>query len=195
MAIRETNLIPEEILSYRHLVRHLYFWAGCLGVSLAVIFGFHMYQTNIALAQKEDPPILKDKDTNLVAKIKEIKQIQRELDELNKKQVALERITDSTPYSLIIQRLSEAADGYVWFSLLAIEGGKQKDEPISVRVTGFSPRNEELGEFLNRLSGDPLFDAVFLNYATESKTLEAGRGSGDLMDLIGFQIVCRMKKG
>jgi len=195
MAIREINLIPEEILARRHLVRHLCLWAGCLGMSLALIFGFHMYQMNIALAQKQDLPTLKDTDTNLGAKIEEIKHVQGELEELRRKQVALEDLTGNTPYSRIIQRLSEAAEGYVWFSLLGIEGGKKKDERITVRLTGFSPRNEELGEFLNRLSGDPLFDAVLLNYATETKTLEASQSAGDLLDLIGFQIVCRIKEG
>ena len=52
MALREVNLIPAAIQTRRVLNRHIALWAGCLMLSLGVIFSFYLYEKHIVLAPK-----------------------------------------------------------------------------------------------------------------------------------------------
>ena len=62
------------------------------------------------------------------------------------------------------------------------EGGTQ------IGLSGFSLENEELGNFLNRLSSDPLFSDVQLKYARGENVKMGGEGDAVQLDLIHFHI-------
>lgn len=194
MALREINLVPADILSHRQLRRHLCFWAGWMAISFALIFGFHIYQTNMAMAQKSPATNLKDIETQLASKIAEVKQIQEELEILNKKQAALATLTEDQVYSGILSRLTQMMNDYTWLTQLAINQGRGKDGNTNLQLTGFSSRNEELGDFLNLLSSEPLFEAVSLKYAREIKKKLPGQKAVEPVEMIHFQIDCNISR-
>ena len=73
MALREINLTPSEILARREFLRHLGFWAGCLLISLSLIWGFYFLQEYTLSAKRRKVAELKRMHLNLGAKIDEIK--------------------------------------------------------------------------------------------------------------------------
>jgi Tfp pilus assembly protein PilN len=194
MALREINLIPGNMLHQQQLQRHVYFWAGCLAMSLTVVFGIYLYQRHEIMAEKETLTRLKAEHQQLAAKIEEIKQIKGELQKLEEKQAVLKDIAGNQAYSQIMLKLAEIMNDYTWLKQLAIERDKDnedsEDERIKLKLTGLSHSNEDLGDFLIQLSSQPLFKGVVLNYAKEATQRRAKGSMTVAASLIEFQIDC-----
>jgi len=193
MALREINLIPNEILAQRHLLRHLFFWAGCLIISLSLIFGSYLYKTHVVLAKKRSLTSLKDTHSQLGARIEEIKRIKEEIERLAQKQSVLETVTRTQAYSQVLLKLADIMNENTWLTQLDIDGSKDANHDASLKLTGFSLYNEELGNFLSQLSAEPLFKAVLLKYAKETNILN--QNPGESVKLIQFQIECNISRG
>ena len=193
MALREINLIPNEILAQRHLLRHLFVWAGCLIISLSLIFGSYLYKTHVVLAKKRSLTSLKDTHSQLGARIEEIKRIKEEIERLAQKQSVLETVTRTQAYSQVLLKLADIMNENTWLTQLDIDGSKDANHDASLKLTGFSLYNEELGNFLSQLSAEPLFKAVLLKYAKETNILN--QNPGESVKLIQFQIECNISRG
>ena len=194
MALRDVNLIPPHIQSRMILNRHLAFWIGCLAISLSLIFCFYLYQKHIVLAKKSAFGNLKDTHTNLGLKIKEIKRIQEEVEKLDQQQAVLDTIITGPMSWRIIQRLSEIINEYTWLKELTTGSGVDKDTRANLKLSGFSSSNEELGNFLIKLSGDPMFKGVLLKFARETILDRARKDDGDQIKVIEFEIECELHK-
>ena len=196
MALREINLIPGDMLHRQQLQRHVYFWAACLAMSLSVVLGIYVYQRHAIMAEKETLTRLKAEHQQLAAKIEEIKQIQGELQKLAEKQAVLNDIAGNQAYSQVLLKLAEIMNEHTWLKQLAIERNKEtkdrEDERIKLKLTGFSHSNEDLGDFLIRLSSQPLFKGVVLNYAKETTERRAKGSMTMAVSLIEFQIDCHV---
>jgi len=193
MALREINLIPNEILAQRHLLRHLFVWAGCLIISLSLIFGSYLYKTHVVLAKKRSLTSLKDTHSQLGARIEEIKRIKEEIERLAQQQSVLETVTRTQAYSQVLLKLADIMNENTWLTQLDIDGSKDANHDASLKLTGFSLYNEELGNFLSQLSAEPLFKAVLLKYAKETNILN--QNPGESVKLIQFQIECNISRG
>ncbi|UCE82541.1 MAG: PilN domain-containing protein [Deltaproteobacteria bacterium] len=194
MALEEINLIPEDILARRQMRRHLFFWLGCLFISLGLIWGFYFYQSYLLTAKKRRVTALKDMHTSLGAKIDEIRRMQEELNRLRQQQNLLENMTASEPYSHICAKLADLVNESTWLTNLTIDNGKQGEAETNLKLTGFSFSNDELGNFLNRLSLDPMFKAVVLKLATESEMAHWNRNVEGSVKLIQFHIECSLAR-
>lgn len=194
MALREINLVPAEILSRLHLLRHLFFWAGCLAVSLSVIFGIHLYQTRFILGKTRALTGLEKVRTNLSVRIEEIKRHQENLENITKRQSLLKTITGNQPFSEILLRLAGILNENTWFTQLSIDGSKDKESDVSLKLNGFSFSNEDLGDFLNRISNEPAFKAVNLKYARETGMAPPDKNTGESAKVIQFQIECYISR-
>jgi hypothetical protein len=192
MVLRDINLIPEETLRRLHVKRHLLFWAGCLLLVFTMICGFHLYQTKLTLADKSPLQTIKKTDRDFIAKMDEIKKLEKELAMLNQKQAVLAIINKGPTFSLIIWKMVHMINEYTWFSKLSLDRSKGKNEEILLQLAGFSFRNEALGDFLNRLSTEPLFKTVSLKHARETKTGSFGQVRENREDPIQFQIDCEI---
>ncbi len=192
MALREINLIPAEILHRQHLRRHMCFWAGCFLVSLTLIFGVHLYQARAVQVRKQTVTKLKKQHMQLGAKIEEIGQIQKELSRLTEKQAVLNKITRNQPYSQVLWKLAEIINSGTWLTQLAIERVTDTNDEHNLKLTGFSHSNKDLGDFLNRLSNEPMFMDVVLQYALEVKDAGSRKGTASALTLIQFQIDCHV---
>ena len=194
MALRDVNLIPADIQNRQIFNRHLAFWLGCLAVSLGMILSFYLYQKCIVLTKKSAFGNLNDTHTNLGLKIKEIKRIQEEVEKLDQQQAVLDTIITSTMCWRIIQRLSEIINESTWLKELTTGIGKNKDTRSNLKLSGFSSSNEELGNFLIKLSGDSMFKGVLLKFARETILNRAGKDDGDKIKVIEFEIECELNK-
>lgn len=169
MALREINLIPAKILYRKHLLRHVCFWAGCLATSLALIFSIYLFQRQTVLAKNRALTKLKEAHNQLGSKKEEIKRVQNELDSLIQKQSTLYEKTRSQPYTPVLLRLADIINENTWLTKLAIDSTKDTGSSASMQLTGFSRSNQDLGNFLNQLSSEPMFKDVVLKFARELK--------------------------
>ncbi len=192
MALREINLTPSEILARREFLRHLGFWAGCLLISLALIWGFYFLQEYALSAKKRKVAELKKMHLNLGVKIDEIKLMRAELNSLRQKQSGLEDITLNKPYSRIFAELSDLINEHTWLTQLNIDSGLEEEAAASLKLTGFSFSAEELGNFLDNLTSEPLFKTVVLQQAREYETVQLSKNTHAPIRLIKFNIECNI---
>ncbi|MEJ2363866.1 MAG: PilN domain-containing protein [Deltaproteobacteria bacterium] len=194
MALRETNLIPPEILARREVLRHLFFWTACLVLSLSLIGTFYFCQIFVLQTKKRTLVQLKQKYQNLGSKINEIRQIQQELDRMRQEQAGLENITLGAPYSQIFAKLTDIMNEATWLSQLTIDSGREEEPSIRLRLRGFSYSADELGNFLKQLTNAPLFKDVVLQQARENVNSQFSTGSGKTVRLMEFNIECKISK-
>ena len=170
------------------------FWAGCLAVSLSLIWGSYFFQTHVLLAKQRSMATLENMHTNLGAKVNEIKRIKEELERLGRQQAVLESITMNESYSRIFARLADIMNASTWLTQLAIENNNENEEKpeISLHLTGYSFSNDDLGDFINYLSSDGLFEEVRLKHATESQSSHWEKNVQGSVKLIHFRIECKI---
>lgn len=193
MALREINLIPADILYKKYLFRRLFFWAGCLTLSLSLIFGFYLYQVHVVLPQKRPITTLEDMHKQLGATIEEIEGTQQEIQRLSLQESFLEKLTRIQPFSRLLLKLSEIMNTRTWLTKLNINAGTEEEEVVSgLELYGFSLSNDDLGNFLNQLSGDPLFTNVVLKYAKETQMEKSPKDRKALVKVIQFEIDCEI---
>ena len=192
MALREINLTPNEILARREFLRHLGFWAGCLLISLALIWGFYFLQEYTLSAKRRKVAELKKMHLSLGTKIDEIKVMRAELNALRQKLSGLENITLNKPYSKIFAELSDLLNEQTWLTQLDIDSGLTEETADRLKLSGFSFSAEELGNFLDQLQSAPLFKTVVLQQARENETVHLRKNSRAPMRLIQFNIECNI---
>jgi Tfp pilus assembly protein PilN len=188
MALREVNLIPAGRLARRGVFRHLCFWAACLFVSLCMIFGFFFYQTRFIRAQQPALQSLDEIQMHLGQSVSEIERIQTELQRLNQQRAVLDNITRNRSYCQVLWKLAEIFNDEVWLTQLTIDRNPEKNRAIRLGLTGLSFSNATLGNFINQLSSDPMFNDVQLVYAKEGNRPISRTNSRKLLKLIQFEI-------
>lgn len=194
MALRETNLIPGEIVARRAFLRHLVFWAGCMVISLGLIWGFYFFQEHALRTKKRTLIELKKMHLNLDTKIDEIRKMRVELNRLRQKQAGLENITLSAPYSHIFAKLADIINEDTWLTQLIIDSGLEEDSQVGLRLTGYSFSAEELGNFLNQLTKETMFKGVTLQQLREYESSQFSSGANKPIRLIKFNIECNVSK-
>ena len=194
MALRETNLIPPEILARREFLRHLIFWTAGLVISLSLIWTFYFCQIFVLQTKERTLVELKQKYQDLGSKINEIRQIQLELDRMRQEQAGLENITLGAPYSQIFAKLADIMNEATWLSQLIIDSGHEEEPSIRLRLRGFSSSADELGNFLKQLTNEPMFKDVVLQQARENMNSQFSTGSGKTVRLMEFNIECKISK-
>ena len=195
MALREINLVPSNILARRELLRHFSFWAGCLVILLAPIFGFYVYRAGATTAQNRTIADPDDINKHMSQQIAAVKRIQKELELLNNQQADLQAIVRHSDYSRILSKLADTVNGYTWLKSLQIDSGSNPEDPTMLQIRGRATTNEALGNFLNRLGSNPLFENVVLKYATETLMEKSDVNDENPEKRVEFEIVCRILYG
>ncbi len=194
MALREINLVPEDILARRHLWRHLSFWGMTLGFALALIFGVHVYQRHSELAARQRPGNLEGLKTAMTLKSEKIKALQADMEHLKRKRDAIRLIVGNLPYTGILASLAGILNGATWFTHLSLERDRNLPGAASLKIQGSSFHNKELGNFLNLLSGEGLFQNVSLKYARESELATSAQNRAASVEVTHFQIECQVTR-
>ncbi len=195
MALRDINLIPSDILTSRLQQRHLCFWAGCLLASLGLVFGFFLYQRHALMSEKSEFNSLQHTHKHLGLKIKEIATIKQELEKLDQQQTILKDIIRGPICSQVLWKLAEIINENTWITSLATKNNRQTEKNAIIKLNGYSFSNDELGNFLSRLSVESSFNAVRLVYAQESILSPSDQSDGDVIKVIQFEIECELLTG
>jgi Tfp pilus assembly protein PilN len=167
MTIREINLVDPGTLVRGHMLQHLMFWGGCLIVALAMIGGFYLFQSHAALAKKSKRGPLKQMHTALELKIEEINRLQAQMGNLRNQQNTLGAVIPKQPFYRILAKLADIMNEYTWITQLAMDVRSGPDSGSMLKLTGLSRSNEDLGDFMNRLANEPMFNGVVLQLAKE----------------------------
>ena len=193
MALREINLADPDISYQRFLQRHLLVWVCVLLLVVGLIFGFYLYQTRIAMAHKGPVTNLDELQKHLGARIFEIKQVQDQLDKLDKQQSAIEVITKNQPFAEIIRHLAQKMNPDTWLTRLLMNTGAQ-DAKIRVDLTmsGYSFTNDELGKFITQLNRDSMFANVVLKYAREGEIARRVDEKDEKIAVVQFEIAASL---
>lgn len=197
MALRDINLVPAPELENRRLRRHLLFWSGWLVASVMLIACLYFVQVYMIQMQNRNLTQIREIPLYLNSKIENIQRLQADQEKLNQQKSVMDTITKKNQsYSLVLFKLSHIMNENTWLSQLIIDGGKEKESADRrLLVTGFAISNECLGDFLNRLSKDPLFKNVVLKYAREKENENTKQEMNRPTQLIQFQIECGLVKG
>ena len=135
---------------------------------------------------------LKKAHLNLGAKIDEIKLMRVELNTLSQKQSGLENITLNKPYSRMFAELSDIMNEQTWLTQLNVDSGLEEETTASLKLKGFSFSAEELGNFLDQLTSEPLFKTVVLRQAREYEAVQLSKNVHVPVRLIQFNIECNI---
>jgi len=192
MALRDINLIPANIQTRRVLGRHLAFWAGCWMFSLSVIFSFYLYEKHVVLAPKSPLARLKNVQGDLGLRLQESKRIREEIARLKQQQAALIDITRSPVCWRIVFKLAEIMNDATWLHTLATDINRGQEKKVGLKLNGFSFSNEELGNFIIKLSSEPMFKDVLLKYARETIFDRAEKNTKVQIKVIEFEIECEL---
>lgn len=195
MALRDINLIPSDILTSRLRQRHLCFWAGCLLASLGLVFGFFLYQRHVLMSEKSDFNSLQHTHKHLGLKIKEIATIKQELEKLDQQQTILKDIIRGPICSQVLWKLAEIINENTWITSLVTSNNRQSEKNAIIKLNGYSFSNDELGNFLSRLSVESSFNDVRLIYAQESTLSLSSQNDADVIKVIQFEIECELLTG
>ena len=79
-----------------------------------------------------------------------------------------------------------------WLTLLTTDDNRKTEKGASLKLSGFSFSNEELGNFLNRLTAKSMFKAVLLKYAQETILTQPDRNAGEAVKMVKFEIECEL---
>ena len=194
MALREINLIPDDILFKRYLSQHLFLWGWILFISLSAIFVLHLYKTSIAHAEKSASISPEYLGNQIQLRIEDIKKAQEELNRLDQQKSVMETILWTPVYSRVISDLIGTMNDSTWITKMDIERDRGGEQDSKMRLTGYATGSEELGDFIQKLSDRDLFQAVLLIYAREAVLSLSDQHGKDLLNVIEFQIESKITK-
>jgi Tfp pilus assembly protein PilN len=195
MALRETNLIPLDILNRRFMLRHLRVWTVLLVICVLTLIGVYYYQTRVVMANQRSLTALQDIPSLVGAKVQEVNQIQEELEKLDQQRIVLRSITRNQPYAAVLSTLASLMHKNTWLTQLTIENGADQEHNATLKLVGYAFVNEELAHLLKRLAAEPMFDQVFLKLVKEAKDVPLDKDKKLTRDLIYFQIECEIPAG
>lgn len=183
MALRDINLISPDILERRSLLRHLLLWCGGLVAVAIFLIGGYEYRTRILYAAKQQVQGGQDVAPVLNTVVGEIRKEQKALQLALKERAKLGAVIENQrPYSSILARLADIINNQTWLTQLAFETGQ--DRKTHLRIMGLSASHDTLGDFMQRLSGEPMFRGVVLKFSQESDIKAAGAPP------VQFQVEC-----
>lgn len=196
LALREINLIPPDVAAKFLVVRHLMFWAGCLVLAVGIVIAAGSVQKFMIGAKQQTLAAMQTIPSQLANRIEALKGLQRDQERLNELRSALTAVrSKSPPPSPILVKLSEVMNDQTWLTQLLLDTEEGQGKGTQLRLTGFSTSNENLGDFLSRLSAEMLFKDVVLKFASDSEGEEQGPKNGASRGRIRFEIACQIKRG
>jgi Tfp pilus assembly protein PilN len=160
-----------------------------------VVFTPFFYQTYVTPRQKNNLTFITKTHMELGTQIQEIRRLQDQLKGLRQQQSILETITRKQPYAKVLAQLAQVMDPGTWLTMLTMDDGEDKDSEPRLKLAGLSLSNEELGNFLHRLSRESLFKSVVLKYADETEVSPSEKHTRMPGKRIRFQVECRVSRG
>lgn len=177
----------------RYRRRCLILWAGGVVLTQAILVGLFFYVDRIVLPQQRALPGSNNMQSDLTTRIQAITQAQKELDQLKDRHAAIASLVEVNPSSAVLSRLVDSIGPAIWLTELHLGGGGDKFA-FKMKIVGFSADNGKLGDFLDNLAAEPMFETVVLKRAGSAPN-SASRIKGTDARPILFEIECDVSRG
>jgi Tfp pilus assembly protein PilN len=168
-------------------------WGFGLVFTQAILAGLFFYVDRIVLPQQRVLPQPSAMQSDLSARIQAITQAQKELEQLKDRHATIAALAAVNPSSAVLSRLVDSMGPAVWLTELHVGGGGDKSA-AKMKIVGFSADNGKLGDFLDNLSAEPMFEAVVLKRAGSAPNTASRAKAGDARP-IQFEIECEIARG
>lgn len=188
MAMREINMVPRLFLSQRFMVRHLSFWGLCLCLAAGVIFLIYMVYRFCVMPENNNTVSGKLVNSQLAARLGEIKQTLDKIDGLENKHKELDAISSRRYYFRVLESVTDCVNPSSWVVQLEIKKGDTESDRDCMEFSGFSLSNKMLGELLDAMSKASEFVEVRLTQA-EKTLMDKG---GEYKPVIRYTIVSEL---
>ena len=172
------------------MFRHLWLWALGLVLVSTLISGYYFYQTFVVLPQERPATTVADMQKHLGVTIDEISSTEQQIERLNLQEEFLKRFTRNQPFSMLLFEMSQAINQKTWLTRFDIDSIRETENRVArnFRLYGYSYSNDDLGDFLTRLSTQKLFQDVVLRFAQETQIVTWEGEGKDRVKVIQFQI-------
>jgi Tfp pilus assembly protein PilN len=168
-------------------------WASGLVFTQAILVGLFFYLDRIVLPQQRALPQSNTMQSNLTDRIQAITQAQKELDQLKDRHATIDSLVDVHPSSAVLSRLVDSMGPAIWLTELHL-GGVGDKSGSRMKIVGFSADNGKLGDFLDNLAAEPMFETVVLKRAGSAPN-SASKTKGTDARPIQFEIECQVSRG
>ena len=193
MALREINLSDPRRQARRKLQRYLALWAGALFISQAVIGSVYVYQAKFVLPRKRALMQINQVQSSLRTRIQAISEAREELERLKSRHALITSLAGRHTSASILARLVDNMAASTWLTKLELNSGKP-EAPPRMKIIGYTSSHTTLGDFIDRLVRDDLFESVVLKYAGTGRT-PSGRFNSQQAAPVQFEIECGIYKG
>ncbi len=188
MVLRDINLITDDILERRYLLRHLVIWGSSILAVLVLAAAVYGYGIRVHYAAQQDLADGNNFTATLAAMVSEVNREQGKLNTALREMSQIGALIGlQRPYSSILARLTEIMNAQTWLQLLVLD--TNREGTVRLKLLGHSLSQEHLGEFIQQLSRDPRFRGVVLKYAQKSDGQVYGESA------VQFQIECEISGG
>ncbi len=197
MALKDINLIPDDILARRKMFRSLRLWSSVLAVFLLLISIYCGLQINEVLMIKPDGTHAAQVRNELQSKIETIKSIQQKYNRLLQKKARLTAPFQATPVSVPLQTIAENLTPGTWLrqlDILPVDNKSSQGRFKRIDIRGESSSYSDITRFLQALQDDDLFQAVELKYTHKKKDSLIKMQAGQLRSVIQFRIQGRLDR-
>jgi len=161
MALRDVNMVPDEVLNRRYAGRHLAAWGVCYLLTLG--FAAAGYATYVRTSVAQHPPAMDEQQVRRQL-ASTIIGIQQKKDDLERLALA-RRVAGVATAPRALTRLAEIMDPAMWLTDLTFQAGKETR--AGLLFNGRSVSHARLGAFVRQLGGDRMFRNVALRNATQ----------------------------
>ncbi len=180
MVLRDVNLVPEQVLHRRYVIRHVAAWSFAYLLLLGFSAGAYTVYTRGVLARRRPPTDEAQLRKRLATTIAEVQEKVFQVERL----AFVRRMSRPGSMTLVLDRLAQDLDPQTWlteFSLQTREGSG-----ATLVLSGRSVSHAKLGTLIGQLTSDRMFGNVVLKTADEER---GSTGSIDQpSDLIAFTI-------
>ena len=194
MALKDINLIPEDILARKKLLRSLRLWSAVLCGLLLIVSGWCGLKIQSALRIKPDQDLVLQTRQELRSTVSRIRDRQKKYDRLLHKRDGLLTPFSGSTVSLPLRTMATSLNSRTWLQQVEI---LPAENPASggrnMQIRGASLSHADITGFLQALQSQALFQDVTLTYA---RLQESGSGKRQWSGpVIEFQIKGRFGPG
>jgi len=161
MALRDVNLVPDDLLQQRIVLRHGLGWAISAAVIVVLLLGIYTVTMRTISAQRRSPISEQEVRKRIALTITEIEAKKEEIERL----AFVRNVAGTFRMADILDRLTERLDPKVWLANLSIRSAPENSYEVMMQGRAFS--NTRLGASIRALTDDPLVNNVALRSSNE----------------------------
>jgi len=163
MALRDINLVPENVLQRRYGVRHAIGWCLAYGLLIVLLLSGYFAYTHRVVTKRRVPTSESEVRKRLAATIADIEVRKQDIERL----AFVRHISQPFGTAEILGRLAQIMDPKTWLTTCSVSAG-EGGAPLLV-MQGLAFSNARLGATMRALAEDDHFEDLVLKNSSEVK--------------------------